>query len=403
MQNLKLINKLRIVSFFILVLFWGRLVEAENTGPEALKNQPVQPTMHKIFQQMKDLFPYMINEEKFVDAKNNKVIQDSLKKLVEYAKETQHAKELKGTTFKISQQTLQNHFSEVERIFRLGNKSYARWQLNSTVPLCMSCHTQSPTTSKHWDLVDLANAQMNDFEKAELFFMGRDFASAMKYYTSAMNGYPDNKILPQQLEKAFERKVVVYSRVTRDFTGGIHDLSKDLKNKNIPPYMKKNVEAWIALFRLQNRKGYPNPKTTTDEKLKKYVESELKNPLWDDMTNASNPRYVKFLTVSGILYEYLNLHPKTPLKPEILNWLAICDRQLQETLFYSLADFYLKECMQEYAKHPAAKKCYEEYKANTILSYSGSSGTHLPGDVEKDLKDWSLKVYGVDKSKVIDE
>ena len=46
------------------------------------------------------------------------------------------------------------------------------------------------------------------------------------------------------------------------------------------------------------------------------------------------------------------------------------------------------------------KSSFDEYKKNAVLSYSGSGGTHLPPDVKAELKDWSLKVYGTDKSSV---
>ena len=54
--------------------------------------------------------------------------------------------------------------------------------------------------------------------------------------------------------------------------------------------------------------------------------------------------------------------------------------------------------MSEFTNSPTAKKCYEQYRTNAIISYSGSSGTHLPADVQQELREWSIKVYGIDKS-----
>lgn len=363
------------------------------------KENNIQPTMHKIFNNMQELLPYMVDEEKFADPKNDKFIGDKLKESALLIKNAKHTKELNSPTLKISREVLENHFSEIDRIFRLGNKSFARWQLNSTVPLCMSCHTQSPSTSRHWDLADLTRASTSDFSKAELLFMGRDFDTALKMYDKIIRGYPSNKARIMDVEKSFERKVVIFSRVTRDFKAGMANLESDIKlNKKLPEYLVKNVNAWVALFRIQLREGFPNPLKSDDAAIKKYVDTELKNNLWDDMIDASNPRLVKNLTVSGVLYEYLNTHPETKLKPDILYWLAVIDKQLQDTLFYSLSDLYLKQCMAEFTSHPTAKKCFEQYKTNTILSYSGSSGTHLPPDIKKDLKDWSIRIFGTDKS-----
>lgn len=386
--------------FFSLIFITSFNLHAQAEEKGKNKETNIQPTMHKLFSNMQDLLPYMTDEAKFVDPKNEKIIGDKLKESAQLIKTAKHAAQINSPTLKISREVLENHFSEIDRIFRMGNKSFARWQLNSTVPICMSCHTQSPSASRHWDLAELTKGTLHEFDKAELLFMGRDFDSALKLYDSIINGYPENKVTIMNVEKAFERKVVIFSRVRRDFQAGIKSLQDNLKaNKNLPEYLVKNVNAWVGLFRIQLREGFPNPLTSNDAAIKKYVKTELKNNLWDDMIDASNPRLVKNLTVSGVLYEYLNTHPKTKIKADILYWLAVMDKQLQDTLFYSLSDLYLKQCMSEFPKDPVAKKCFEQYKQNMIMSYSGSSGIHLPDDLKQELKDLSMKIFGVDKSK----
>jgi hypothetical protein len=54
-------------------------------------------------------------------------------------------------------------------------------------------------------------------------------------------------------------------------------------------------------------------------------------------------------------------------------------------LFYSLADGYLKTCMDEWPQLPQAKKCFREYEAFIEFAYSGSGGTHLPEEVKAEL------------------
>ena len=46
-----------------------------------------------------------------------------------------------------------------------------------------------------------------------------------------------------------------------------------------------------------------------------------------------------------------------------------------------------RECIVNYPAHPFAEKCYYEFESETVLSYSGSSGTHVPKDVRDDLKE----------------
>src|SRR5690606_17714018 len=137
---------------------------------------------------------YMNDEAKFEDPKNEKLISEKLKENSNLIKQVKHAKQLDTSTLKISSQVLEDHFKEIERIFRVGNKSFARWQLSSTLPICMSCHTQTPSDSKRWDLAELTQGKLNAFEKAELLFMGRDYEDALKLYNDVIQNYPNNKI-----------------------------------------------------------------------------------------------------------------------------------------------------------------------------------------------------------------
>ncbi len=157
-----------------------------------------------------------------------------------------------------------------------------------------------------------------------------------------------------------------FSRIKRDPAGGRDYLQNILKqNKKLPVHITKNVQAWMALFNEWSREKTPDMKSISESDLKNYVNKSLKPELWDKMTDANNPRIMTHLKVSGMLYEFLEHHPQTKIMPEILYWLAQCDRALNNNFFYSLADMYLRECMLNYPKDPIAMKCYQEFEDST--------------------------------------
>jgi hypothetical protein len=189
-----------------------------------------------------------------------------------------------------------------------------------------------------------------------------------------------------QLETAFQRKVAIFARVKRDPAAGIVSLMADDKNKGIPEFLRKNIKAWVALFKEWKREPSMKISKLTDESVLKFAREKLKPGLWDKMVDAENPRTVSYLRVSGVLFEYLSLHPSTKAAGEILYWLAICDRGLNNNFFYSLADLYLRDCMTNFSSDPIAKKCFKEYEEYTISSYSGSSGVNLPATVSQEIE-----------------
>jgi hypothetical protein len=362
--------------------------EKSKTKPDDIK-----PTMQQILLHIQALRPFMVSEEKFLDPKNNLKILSHLHELRDLVKNAKHEQILKEPGLRISKQVLEDHLTETERVFKVGNKSFARWELNSTFTICMSCHTQTPSASRGWNLVGFSDFG-SAFDQAEFLFAARDFDLALTRYDQLIDGYPENKLKIADLETAVERKVAIFSRVKRDFVGGLKSIEHSNKNEKLPSATKRNLVAWEGLFRTQSKVLVPNPKTAKDDDIRKYVEKEMKRGLWDALVDANNPRLVTNLTVSGVLYEYLNTHPDSAMKAEVLYWLALCDRALNNNFFYSLADLYLKECIVQFHDQPIAKKCFKEFETNMILSYTGSSGEHVPEDVRTELNQLRHLVEG---------
>ncbi len=287
--------------------------------------------------------------------------------------------------FKFSRQVLEDHIIETERVFRLGNKSYARWMMNSTMNICMGCHLQTPRESSHFSEFTNTKIFSSDFERAEFLFTTRDFIGANRIYGNLLDTYPHSGVNREQLESAVRRQVGYFARIERNPKAGKEALQKILANKKLPQPLQESIAAWQAQFAKWEKIKIPTPDFENKEQLLSFAEKYLNDDaLISDEIN--HPRLVTDLIISGVLYEYLEKHPYSNKTPEILYWLSVCDRELNNNFFYSLADLYLRECITEFPENPIAKKCFKEYEANVIMGYSGSSGTHVPGDVSADLK-----------------
>ena len=100
---------------------------------------------------------------------------------------------------------------------------------------------------------------------------------------------------------------------------------------------------------------------------------------------------VTLLVSAGFLTKCMADHPESTKAAEILYWLSIAERRLSSTYFFSLSDLYLKDCIIKHSKEAYAQKCYKEYEENILFGYSGSSGTSVPKDEQKELD--RLKSY----------
>jgi hypothetical protein len=131
---------------------------------------------------------------------------------------------------------------------------------------------------------------------------------------------------------------------------------------------------------------YPHFTAQQTGELRRYAEKSLSEELSGTFSFDIPKRELEYLKVSSILYEFLNENPESPLKPDILYWLSFCESKFSQQAFYSLPELYLKQCVLEFPKNPVAKQCLREYQNLVTMAYSGSSGTHIPEDVSKEIK-----------------
>src|ERR1039457_1074491 len=100
------------------------------SSPEAV---PSKQLMGKMLSHMVALEPFSVSDEKFTNKKNFEEIDLHLKKITWLAKQAAHDPQLQVPGYRISQEVLQGHVAETEKVFRAGNKQYARWMFNSTL------------------------------------------------------------------------------------------------------------------------------------------------------------------------------------------------------------------------------------------------------------------------------
>ena len=235
--------------------------------------------MGELLTQMTLLKRFFVSEEKFTAKENEAEIDSHLKELSRLAKEAGHDPLLKTENFKFSRQVLEDHISETERIFRLGNKSYARWQLSSTLSVCMSCHTQVPMMSKNFGEFRGLKMFSSDFDQAEFLFAIRDFDKAIEYYDKIIDSFPKNLYRTDQVEKALQREVAYYSRIKRSPKDAIAKMKSHQKNPELPEYLKNDINAWNSQFELWQQQAAFDPKTASDAQILDFAKKKYRSPL----------------------------------------------------------------------------------------------------------------------------
>jgi hypothetical protein len=378
-----LVTLIMTLTLAAVIYFMNPQVWASESAGKTPTRAQTKELMDQFLSHMVALKPYLVSEEKFADSKNAVEIDGHLKELAKLSKRAAHDPRLQLPGYRVSQKVLQDHVAETERVFRVGNNHYARWMLNATLSICMSCHTQIPTVSRELKNFEGTNTFVSKFDQAEFLFATRGFDQAKDLFDGLISNYPSDKLKSDQLETALERVIAYYARIKRDPEAATAALMRYQKNNQMPEYLQGDISAWIKSF--EEWKKDPTPEFKSESQVIEFAQKNLNPKVSGYVMTTDDPRAAVYLKVSGVLYEYLQKHPNSAVTPELLYWLAICDKGLSNNFFFSLGDIYLKECVIGFPQSPAAKKCYDEYEQETIVSYSGSAGTNIPEDVKREL------------------
>jgi len=345
----------------------------------------VKAVMDQLLQQVFILKPFIASETSFSDPANSAQIADALEKMVALSKEVNHEERINKTGFQVSANVLTQQLEHVESIFNNGNKDYALGNLRSTLGVCMSCHTQLPAVSTRFTTLNQTQTLSDQFQEAEFLFLIRNFDDAMKLYGELIAGYPLNKAETDELETAIYRQIFYYVRVARNLPGLSVALQRNSENQQLPVQLQKQIKGFMAAVDDMLDEKYPQFTDAQGDDVRKYAEAVLNTAPGDDFSLDSPQNVLAALKMSGVLYEYLNAYPTTPLKPDVLYWLALGERRYHYQSMYSVPDLYLKQCVLEYPKNPVAKACFAECEDSITVAFTGSGGTHLPDDISQEL------------------
>ncbi|MCG6970256.1 MAG: hypothetical protein LJE85_10860 [Gammaproteobacteria bacterium] len=366
-----------------------------SAAPAADSDQTLRlnATMTQLGNTISGLFPVFLNEISFDNPENEKIIDEGIERIVSLIKTAGPHFNQRSKPSQISYDILAENLRETQRAIQAGNRHYAQNLLIEVVSICTSCHTQDDKqrTLFHGKRRD---AFSSDFEYAEFNFLTRNYETAIDYYDRYLKS--PYSLKPERVILTSVKKLLtIYAQVLNEPGRGAAHFNKLIQSGRLPPLVEKNVTEWIkGLEQLQADQA----SKVTDpsfEELDKYVHQYL-GPL-NSPGSAIVPtkkQKVYHLWLQGLLYRYFSSEPSPQTVPLLLYWLSINDRATNYSFYYSLADLYLKECMLKHTENYMAKQCFDEYNEYITFSYSGSLGTEIPEEEQRELKRLRDIVYG---------
>lgn len=372
----------------------GRTTAPEKEVVIPVDQAQAKAVMGNVYDSFVKIIPYVYSEKSAVEIFKEKSSQKELIKnltdISESFKGAKHVEFFQKPGFRPSLDTINSHIDETISSIKAQNYIFAQSRLKAVTALCVSCHAiLSESVSKNAFGEAISREKRSRFESdysyANYLFLVRRLSEATFFFELSIKAHlentsSENSAINQELYSSLRRVLSIYTKITFNPDKSQAFLKKYQNHKNLNPILKATITQWIA--QLDGWKKFDPRKVKS---IHKFVEKYLV-PLENNKEKLlSGESDITLLIASGVLSKYLTENPKSTLTPEILYWLAIAERRLSNTYFFSLSELYLKDCITLYPKSSYAKKCYKEYEDDITFGFSGSGGTDIPAEEKREL------------------
>ncbi len=384
--------KRRIIKILFLLAFsFGvshLLAAADNSAD-------VREKMVKIYSAIYQVFPLSIAEKDFSDSKNKAVIEESLKIVSEQADIIKKHGQQKDAGYAFYSFSLSKDAQEAYRHFKRGRYLESQYIVRNMTENCIACHSRMPSKSdsnlaKGSFLERVEVAKLPAEEKALLMVATRQFDAALETYEGIFlqRGFPRGQVV---LLNPFLEYLTVAIRVKNDPERARKTLNAVLDNQGIPALVRQDLVNWTRS--LADLKNAPDTKKSIIDQAKGYID-RAKRVMEFPLDRGG---VVYYIQASTLLRQYLDESPKDKVKAgEAYYLLGITELLAGRSYWLSQADVFFESAIRAAPEQEYAKKAYALLEDNVMLEYSGSSGTHIPEDVEQRLAELR-KIVGLKK------
>jgi hypothetical protein len=345
---------------------------------------PLRDNMGEAGKILTSLLNRASSPERFSRKGESMLVQAELQRLDKLFRENEVHFKNKRPTPELA--ALQGLVREALETHQRGQLELARQMVRGLPALCLSCHSQDQFHAWVYRTKELEG--VSTLEKAEFALATRRPEEARLLLIS----YFADKALRSDEEAITAIRLEMQIGLWQDRP--LAQIESDVR-KHSARYSSRQLV-------VRQLDGWGKGLALAQKLLKTPVKSVLQ---WPGIMKAafgdSEPRLgllappddeALFMSFRHELHRLLRAGSAEEDRPWLYYWLSWTERGIGHDFLYSLGDGYLRICMDQWPKSPAAKKCYDEFKSFTEFAYTGSAGTSIPSEVQQELEAYRKKV-----------
>ena len=341
--------------------------------------------MQNLLEPLRQLQPFLANEDAFTDPDNS----EEISKLIRVLRNDFHSieeipsryKNLPG--FKENISNVADLLDDSSRRFDEGKRGYAWWRARRIPMDCFSCHATYKVKSTYSNEA-VIDPSLNPLDRARFLLATRQFPAAQETLTKVLHD-PEYRMY---YDEALRSLLLVVTRVSQEPTEGIALFQNILKTADLPLDDKHTVERWIVSLR-----GWSaSKKTQTSEQLpvgEKLIITGSKHGI--DFTQDD----VALLRGTALVHKALESGELSPdQRRKAIYLLGFAYAHLPQFFTEGWGEMYLEQCIEEFPNTQEAKWSFAMYKDKVLDDFTGSGGSNLPDEIKLHLEDLRKKAFG---------
>ena len=346
-----------------------------------------QEKMLSAYQTFRELQKYMVDENNFKNDKSHGKISGLLHSLEGNFHElgSVDSKYRSEPGFAATLDTFKSLLDDVVKSFDERRKSWAFWRLKAASSYCLSCHMSHGIGIEYSDASASLKNIPND-QRADFLLATRQFDKAkVELLRSARAATSSSEAM-----SALRKWLMIYIKVDSNPREALSQLHKTLKKVRLVSHDSQEAQEWIkSLRRWINESPSTVPELRKAENLLRQSMT-LKEPLYAEVATVEVLRATRML--DDLLFSRTTSKEE---RQEALYLLGFAYSKLPAFLINELPEFFLEQCIREFPGSKWAKSSFKLYKELIEYGYTGSSGMHLPGELQLKLDELYKLSHGI--------
>lgn len=349
---------------------------------------PITASMQNMKITMEQLLPFLVDRSAFEAPQNATRIQLEIDQLNHIAKNVSHA-EFKTQTDPSFGFLSEGFHQDIERsreAFNQDKKDFARVSLLNLTSYCIECHTRT-ASGPAFQSPELSNTllRLPPLERGEYLLSVRQFDAALTEFMKLLQSGLTDKFSFYEFDRALRDALAITVKFQRDpiKTEKIIDLVS--KSASLPYFIRQASSAWWESLKAW-KKERPIKNPSIAQRIQK-AEELVRRGRAAQQGQSDRSGDIDLLRGLSELHQILWAQLNKEQLGRVLLLTGNAYELVRDMTPSSLHENYYESCVRRVPHSVWARNCYKAIEESLFMGYTGSSGTHIPKDVQARLNE----------------